>query len=284
MSLFADARREFHKELLETGVLGLNDNNVVSNADSSNRISKLFARGIYDRLLTEETLSQSRLAGQTSGRNFERICATFIETCFSSLSHLRPGSWSVLADGPRNIAHFEQYSHLVALTLAAKKDPVLAAALQSDYTITPDVVIVRHLESDESINSGSVLVDEGVARFSTLRKINGAKDLLHASISCKWTIRSDRVQNTRAEALNLVRNRKGRLPHIVAITGEPLPSRIAAIALGTGDVDCVYHFALRELMEAVAESDSGEAANIIDIMVDGKRLRDISDLPLDLAV
>jgi len=46
MSLFADARREFHKELLETGVLGLNDNNVVSNADSSNRISKLFARGI----------------------------------------------------------------------------------------------------------------------------------------------------------------------------------------------------------------------------------------------
>src|ERR1035438_2137764 len=74
---------------------------------------------------------------------------------------------------------------------------------------------------------------------------NGGLPILHASISCKWTIRSDRVQNARSEALNLIRNRKGRLPHVVVVTGEPLPSRLSAIALGTGDIDCVYHFALR---------------------------------------
>lgn len=31
----------------------------------------------------------------------------------------------------------------------------------------------------------------------------------HASISAKFTMRSDRAQNSRTEALNLIRNRKG---------------------------------------------------------------------------
>ena len=46
------------------------------------------------------------------------------------------------------------------------------------------------------------------------------------------------------------RNRKGNLPHIVVVTGEPMPARIASLALGTGDIDCVYHFALYELVDA----------------------------------
>lgn len=48
---------------------------------------------------------------------------------------------------------------------------------------------------------------------------------------------------------NLIRNRKGNLPHIVVVTGEPMPARIASLALGTGDIDCVYHFALYELVD-----------------------------------
>ena len=107
---------------------------------------------------------------------------------------------------------------------------------------------------------------------------------MHASVSCKWTIRSDRAQNARSEALNLVRNRKGRLPHVVIVTGEPTPSRIASIALGTGDIDCVYHFALTELRETVAELDFSDAKDMLDTMIDGKRLRDIADLPIDLVI
>lgn len=65
------------------------------------------------------------------------------------------------------------------------------------------------------------------------------------------------------------------------MTAEPLPSRLASIALGTGDLDCIYHFALPELIAAcAAEEDVDE----LQMLVDGKRLRDISDLPLDLAV
>jgi NgoMIV restriction enzyme len=95
--------------------------------------------------------------------------------------------------------------------------------------------------------------------------------------------RSDRVQNTRSEALNLIRNRKGRLPHIVAVTGEPLPSRIAAIALGTGDIDCVYHFALDERVSVLREQGR-ETPDLVATMGEGQRLRDIADLPLDLVI
>ena len=61
-------------------------------------------------------------------------------------------------------------------------------------------------------------------------------------------------------------------------------SRLASIALGTGDIDCVYHFALHELQATVETLGMDDAADMLAVMVDGKRLKDISDLPLDLAV
>jgi len=159
-----------------------------------------------------------------------------------------------------------------------------AALLGSDYIVTPDIVITRETEDDTVINAPGMLVDERYARLASLRRMNNSLPLLHASISCKWTIRSDRAQNSRTEALNLVRNRKGHLPHVVVVTGEPLPSRVASIALGTGDIDCVYHFALLELRETLAELAFSDAQEMLEIMVGGKRLKDIADLPLDLAV
>lgn len=68
------------------------------------------------------------------------------------------------------------------------------------------------------------------------------------------------------------------------MTGEPTPNRIASIALGTGDVDCVYHFALPELLATVKALGYADAEEMLNTMIDGKRLRDISDLPLDLVI
>ncbi len=68
------------------------------------------------------------------------------------------------------------------------------------------------------------------------------------------------------------------------ITAEPLPSRLASIALGTGDIDCVYHFALDELVAATVDAGWHDAHELLDVMIDGARLKDISDLPLDIAV
>nr|WP_230370319.1 NgoMIV family type II restriction endonuclease [Paludibacterium denitrificans] len=182
------------------------------------------------------------------------------------------------------IAKYQQYAHLIALDRASKNDSELAAALGSDYTITPDIVVERATEDDLAINASGILVDDSVTTLASLRKKNSSNPLLHASISCKWTIRSDRAQNSRSEALNLMRNRKGHLPHIMVVTAEPAPSRLASIALGTGDIDCVYHFALYELMATVKALGYDDAEDLLNTMVNGKRLKDISDLPLDLAV
>lgn len=284
LAQFAEARKAFHAELLKS-TLTINSSGVVSNADGSNTTSKAIAKGIAE-LLKAETVGE-RIAGQTSGNQFEGICASYVRETFLKLGHLRPGIWDVHQVSGRNrleIARYEQYAHLVALDRAAKNDAELAAALGSDYTITPDIVVVRDTEDDSTINKAGMLVDDSVTTLASLRKKNGGLPILHASISCKWTIRSDRAQNARSEALNLIRNRKGRLPNVMVVTAEPTPSRLASIALGTGDIDCVYHFALYELQETIKSLGMDDAAEMLKIMVDGDRLKDISDLPLDLAI
>ena len=81
-----------------------------------------------------------------------------------------------------------------------------------------------------------------------------------------------------------MRNRKGRLPHIAVVTGEPLPSRIASLALGTGDIDCIYHFALDELHDTLRAAGDEGYLDTLEMMIEGKRLKDIADLPLDLVI
>lgn len=283
MALITEARKRYHAKLLRS-VLTVNTAGVPSNADKDNGLSVKIAYGIARQLESE---TGERLAGQTSGSKFEAINASFIQETFLALGHIRPGDWDIKKIGGRNrlaIAQYEQYAHLIALDQAAKANPELAAALGNDYTISPDVIITRQPLEDEEINVSGPIVDDVASLRTVLRKKNGGKPLLHASISSKWTIRSDRSQNSRSEALNLIRNRKGHLPHIVVVAGEPLPSRLASIALGTGDIDCVYHFALNELIASTKAAGAEDAMELLQIMINGMRLKDISDLPLDLAV
>ena len=283
---FSEARKKFHTAVI-TDIIRWRNSNIPSFADKHSKLSCEIARKIIDKILGESEISGVEISGQTSGKVFEDLVLDFVQTCFSQLNHLRPGSWQIKTVGKRQklfISQFEQYSHLLILDEAARSNPELAAALGSDYTITPDIVMFRLTEADRSINQNSNLLDNDSVTYASLRAKNNQSPILHASISCKWTIRSDRSQNSRTEALNLIRNRKGRSPHIVVVTAEPLPSRIASIALGTGDIDCVYHFALYELMAAVDDGHWQDAAEMLKILVNGKRLRDISDLPLDLAV
>lgn len=290
-SVFQTARKAFHAALMESGLLCIAarkkpkkgmPNKFPSNADGDSAASITIAQAIYDQIRSEAAVG-GRLAGQISGSKFEQIVRSFVEATFSVLGALRPGKWNY-APSKRAIFRFEQYHHLAELAEVAEKNPEIAVLLGSDYVIAPDVLIVREPETDEEINAKVEIVDEMVALRSGLRKQNNELPILHASISCKWTLRSDRAQNARSEALNLIRNRKGRAPHIVVVTGEPLPSRLASLALGTGDLDCVYHFALPELIAGVQKIGAEDSAALVKIMVDGKRLKDISDLPLDLAV
>ena len=261
-------------------VLSVSENGTVSNADTGSKWSKQFALGIVSRIGDASVLQ--KLPGQTSGARFELICAAFIREAYAHLGHLRAGSFDVEMGG--FIARFKQYAHLDDLEAIARTNREIATALGSDYLIKPDIVISRRPETDAVINAMEPLVDDTVATRSDLRFATDPRPILHASISCKWTLRSDRAQNARSEGLNLVRNRKGSLPHVVVVTGEPLPSRIASLALGTGDIDCVYHFALTELRDCLSEEGCEGYLDTLDMMIEGGRLKDIGDLPLDLVV
>jgi len=222
--------------------------------------------------------------GQTLGRRFEHLVRGYLETTFSVLEHLRPGKWVFNPGIGQSITIFRQYEHLAELEQTVAKNPRLKTTLGHGYLIKPDITIGRTPEADASINVRKNLVGGNAATRTDLRLAVNRQPIMHASISCKWTIRSDRAQNSRSEALNLIRNRKGPNPHVVVVTGEPLPARIAALALGTGDIDCVYHFALDELLQAADEAGVVDGRELLDILVEGRRLKDISDLPLDLAI
>ncbi len=256
-------------------------------ADVGNRASVLTARYILELMghaldPTEET---ENISGQTAGSRFEAITCDFLQKSFDLLAHVRPGSWLFRAQTTQ-IAHFAQYAHLATLEQLVRDSEDLKSALGGNYIVKPDIVVGRYPLDDPMLNQLGAGLERQlqIADLTPLRKRNNpCNPLLHASISCKWTVRSDRAQNTQTEALNLIRNRKGSLPHIVAVTGEPLPTRLASIALGTGDLDCVYHFALPELQIALKQLGNEDQMDMLQVLVTGHRLRDISDLPFDLA-
>lgn len=283
-ALIADARKKYHKSLLEDGVLTIDGKGIPNNADSSSKLSIAIAQGIANQLLVQ---THNKAVGQTSGAKFEQLNMQFLMETFPNLQNLRPGRWHIVKLGNRSAiktSSFAQYEHLDYLSKLTENDPKLAASMGNDYMVTPDVVIYRDTISDEEINTPQIIVDDTVCKMADIRAENGGLPILHASVSAKWTMRSDRAQNSRTEALGLIRNRKGRLPHIVVVTGEPLPSRLASLALGTGDIDCMYHFALYELLEAVKATGAEDSIEILNVLIEGKRIKDISDLPLDLAI
>lgn len=275
-------RKAYHKKICKR-ILGLRSG-VPNLADVSSKTSKILALGMVKNL--GFSLCTSPPVGQTVGMVFGELTLDFLDKAFQLFHHIRPGKWIFSASqAPLGIAAFDQYEHLSALDNALKIHKDLAAALGGDYIIKPDIVIGREPLSDSEINRDkAVLGKDAISTLTPLRKNNyqRPKPILHASISCKWTIRSDRSQNTRTEALNLIRNRKGKTPHIACVTAEPMPTRLASLAMGTGDIDCVYHMALPELTLSVKESGNEDQQDMLATLVTGKRLRDISDLPFDL--
>ena len=192
------------------------------------------------------------VSAQRRGAIFEEDLRTYLENRLAEGG--QPRTWSVERGG--NISNFVQFRHLAAVgeLVAADKTGLLRNAI--DYVIKPDVVVA----------------------FET-----PAGRWLHASVSCKFTIRSDRVQNARHEANIMLRHRRGRAPHIVTVTAEPLPSRIASIARGTGEIDATYHLSLESFETAVDAVGNTEQSSVLAELVGNARLFDLSTLPEHLA-
>lgn len=235
------------------GVLGSRANGVPNIADSSSATSVAIARRMLEEL---ELDRHSELDPQQAGRMLESGVETFVREGLAQLAPDRP--WIV--SRRRVISDFDQYMHLATLQALIDQDGTrtLSVEIGRDYLIRPDVTVGLERGWDHP--------------------------LLHASISCKWTIRSDRVQNIRHEGIVLTRHRRGRQPHIVTVTVEPLPTRLAAIARGTGEVDAVYHLMFDELTAATAYAGTVEQQIVLDELVSQRRLLSFDQLLPTLAV
>ncbi|KAB2371563.1 restriction endonuclease [Actinomadura montaniterrae] len=215
---------EFASQLLGWKVVR-NGNLMPNTADSDNEASKIIAATVLDKLAVPRGIPTG-VTDPKSGRPLERAVALSLRQELPHLDHGR--QWHV-HDAPVPISSFVQYSHLKEVDRLVRTNAELRITLGRDYLIKPDVVVSLPGRTENEL------------------------PFLHAAVSCKWTIRSDRVQNIRHENNQMIRHRRERLPHLVSVTAEPLPSRLVAIARGTGEVDAVYHIAYGALATAVTE-------------------------------
>ena len=201
-------------------------------ADVDNAESIRIAAGVLDMLGVDRSLNPS-VPGSPGGPLEQAVC----DDLAAELARLHPDRAWLVARGTV-IADFDQYAHLSELDSLVRANPELRTTVGMDYLIRPDV----------TVGLGGVATASGLPP-------------LHAAISCKWTIRSDRVQNIRHECLQMIRHRRGRQPHLVTVTAEPLPSRLASIARGTGEVDAVYHIAYDAMADSVEAQANTEQAD-----------------------
>lgn len=229
-------------------------------ADGSQRASLWIAGTIFDRLGIERLVSNDAPEAQEEslGKLLEqRVAAELGERLRSG----RPETeWSVTRNA--KIWDFSQYSHIKDLREAAAKYPDVKEVIGGDYLIDPDVTVGVPGHYGES---------------------------LRAVISCKWTIRSDRAQNVRHEFNSLIKSRRGRAPHLVAVTAEPLPSRLSSLTQGMGEIDAVYHVAyelvrdtVEEFEPLVSRKSEPSQKDHWKMMVKLGRLRDYRDLANDI--
>jgi hypothetical protein len=223
-------------------------------ADGGSKTSVAIAGEVLNALEITHRLPH---VGQTAGTLLEEA----VERHLSEALPRTIGKAPVRVSRGAPITRYSQYEHLAQLKrlIKADKTMTLRASIGTDYTIEPDVTVGLELAWDES-------------------------PFLHAAIPCKWTLRSDRAQNVRHEAVILIRHRRGRLPHIAPVTAEPLPTRLASLARGTAEVDAVYHVALDELRVACEAVGSREQLEVLDELSGHDRLRDLSTLVPTLSI
>jgi hypothetical protein len=200
-------------------------------ADVDNPESMRIAAGVLDALGVARDVTSD--VPKDSGGPLEQAVHDHL---VSALAFRDPDRIFLVSRGAV-ITGFDQYAHLSEIDALVRANPELRTSIGTDYLIRPDV----------TVGMGAVETPSGLPP-------------LHAAISCKWTIRSDRVQNIRHECLQMIRHRRGRQPHLVTVTAEPLPSRLTSIARGTGEVDAVYHIAYDAMAASVAANANPEQA------------------------
>ena len=246
-----DARQEYHWSLQQR--LWSVSGGLPSNSDPASRISVEIGFALAEALGATADLPQ--LDGPAAGVEFERRTTRFIESALSCVDEVTQADWRI--ETGTSIAEFKRYDHLNGARHAAATNNQLATVLYDDHSLAPGIFVGRKLKSNHPASSGLAV--------------------LSGVVACKWMIPRDIGQM----AINLLRCPEVPAERVAVVTAEPLPGRMASIAIGTGQ-PCTYHVALKELQDILAQTRWYESQEMLDIMVDQGRLRDILDLPLDL--
>jgi len=224
-------------------------------ADADNAESIRIAAGMLDALGVQRDVPS--VVPKDPGVPLEQAVRDDLKLTLNSQYNRR--EW--LVERGEVITRFDQYAHLNALDQLVRSNASLRVTVGMDYLIKPDVTVAL----------GNVVTPTELP-------------MLHAAVSCKWTIRSDRVQNIRHECIQMTRHRRGRQPHLVTVTAEPLPSRLASIARGTGEVDAVYHIAYDALAESVELNANADQLSAWNEVVGQRRLLSYEALLYTLAL
>jgi hypothetical protein len=207
------------------------------------------------------------------------------------------------------ILNFEQYAHLQTIQTLSRTRPTLPDAL-SALNDAASVLPAHHLSSlERSLLQVVAAADEDAARARSLIDAVGNESSLRldiavhrplalsgsvsplnhlvAGLSLKWSLRTDRLQDPISQAGRMAAVRRGRMPHVAAVTMEPRPSLLNMLARGSGALDCVYHPDLQALAEAIDDvcSTPGQRWNRDEFhrLVDQRRIRDYDELVTYLA-
>lgn len=268
------ARTDYHAALITGGILRIIardphgeslPNAVPSNSDRDSATSVTIARLIFEQILAAIKLRGGSTRPR-SGSTFERVTRSFINDASKNSPFLllrRPESRAKTQTG----FGVDPYPH--GSNLKSRERDV-AGPLGTDYVVTPDILVAHRVHTEIPLRL-------------TVKQSRHIQPIPYASIACKWALRRRPEQTARSEAVSPLQTTGPKFRHVAVLTAEPLPSRLAVLALGTRDVDCVYHFALPELIRAVKNSNNEDSVNLVEIMIRAEHLKDVSELPLDLA-
>ena len=240
---------------------------------------------LLDRICHDEALRTG--TRPITSLKFEATVKEFFTRLLPYSGGLLPVGCSVEAqpaDAPLALARFAQFKHVAELERLGVEEMSIRSSVLMGLAVDPNVLMVRTPLHDNTINERAVLVELTLARRSWLRERYQPKPLLHAALWCRASMSRDTGGAIRASARTLIHLRRGRAPHLVAVTCEFLPSRIVDVALAPGELDCCYHCALPELRSALGAAGAEEELDALNAMVQTQRLRDTSDLFLDLAM
>ena len=226
---FGKLRQDYHRRLYEQ-VLS-NSRNCESGSQypsfiaGTSQTSSDIARGIVRRI--EFFDAPAPHLGRSVGAEFINLTAAFIESAFQLMRQARLGKW--LYSKSYTISQIDRYEHLENLDRSKipAHDPLLQSALGDGYILWPDIIVGRQPINEEESESFREALEHDLrfASRTTLHESNAgsSRTLLHASVSCNWTIQSEHVESSRSEAYNLIRSSLGRIPYIAVVTAEPLP-------------------------------------------------------------